>query len=68
MESDLTGAYCHRDTGKTMVTGGRYGSYSLSFVNAKGQVAIVYRSTAWLRRSIRNGILTRAKEGTCPTS
>lgn len=68
MAEDLTGAYCHRDTGKTLVGKAYADSFRFSFTGKDGKPVTIYRSTTWLRRAIRNGILTRMREGTCPTS
>lgn len=68
MVQDLAGKYTHRDVGTTMVLGGRGGTYTISFVNRRGEVCMIYRSDEWVRRAIKHGDLVRCTEATCPTS
>lgn len=62
MAQDLTGKYDHRELGTTMVGNARYDTYRVSFTNRRGEVVTIYRSTAWVRRAIRQGDLVRVKE------
>lgn len=69
MPRDLTGKYDHKDVGATMIGSARADTYRISFTNRRGEICTIYRSTAWVRRAIRQGTLIKCgKEGMCPTS
>jgi hypothetical protein len=53
----LTGAFEHKDLGMVRIAGSRYDTYTISFVNRRGEVCMIYRSTAWVRRLLKSGDL-----------